>query len=72
MLKSTLFDQAFARIKDYLPDLTIREKVRRILEEYDIVTQHELENQLKHVENMREQLQALEERIQAIEKDKTS
>ena len=64
------FEAVFNKIKDCVPDLTIREKVRKILEECDIVTQQELENQLKQIENMRLQLKSLEDRIHVIENNR--
>ncbi len=68
MIKPALFSQAFAKIKNHLPDLEIRDKVQKILQECDIVTEAELEIQLQQIEKMRIQMAVLESRIAELEK----
>ena len=67
MLKPDTFAQLFSKMKDYLPDLTIREKIKKILEEHDILTQEQLHMHIQQVERMRAELSKLEERIAKIE-----
>jgi len=70
MLKPDTFEQLFSKMKDYLPDLTVREKIKKLLEEHDILTQEQLQMHIQQVERMRAELSKLEERITQMEKEK--
>ena len=70
MIKPALFGQAFAKLKEHLPDLEIRDKVQKILQECDIVTQAELDQQLKQIAKMQTQLILLEKRLDLLEQSK--
>lgn len=68
MIRHKLFEQAFSRIKDFLPDIEIRNKVQKILQDCDILTQEEMEKHVQQIDRLKAKLQDLEERIEKLEK----
>lgn len=71
MLKSNLFEQAFAKIKVYLPDIEARKIVQKILRECDILTYSEIESYVRQVDTLRSKLQSLEHRVDELSKNNT-
>lgn len=68
MIKAALFSQAIAKLKAHLPDLEMRTKIEKVLQECAIVTQAELDQQLKQIEKMQTQVALLEARLELLEK----
>lgn len=67
MLKSK-FEEVFSRIKEYLPTTEAREVVKKVLQECDILTQSQMQEQLAQLQTLQDRLKELAARIDELEK----